>query len=108
MRCGSSSCFPHGNKEEIRMGLKFCMYGKVLCAVLLLAACGGSTYTLGGTVTGLVGTVVLQNNGTSDLSISANGPFTFAGRLTGGSTYNVTVSANRQTRPVAYLPAAVR
>jgi hypothetical protein len=42
-------------------------------------------------VSGLTGTVVLQNNGTDNLSISANGPFTFPTRLGAGATYNVTV-----------------
>ena len=37
-----------------------------------------ATYSVGGTVSGLSGTVVLQDNGGDDLSVSANGPFTFA------------------------------
>ena len=65
--------------------------GTVLCTLLSLVACGGNTFSVGGTISGLSGTVVLQNNGTSNLSISANGAFTFAGYLTGGSAYNVTV-----------------
>jgi hypothetical protein len=78
----------------------------ILCAGVLLAACGGgggydsggagsgggSGYTVGGTVSGLTGTVVLQNNGGDSLSISANGPFTFPTRLGLGASYNVTVS----------------
>ena len=68
------------------------MHGILFWAVLSLTACGGSsTYTVGGTVTGLSGTVVLQNNGTNNLSISANGAFTFASRYTSGSAYNVTI-----------------
>ena len=55
--------------------------------------CGSSaTYTVGGTVSGLSGTVVLQDNGGDNLSLSANGTFTFATALTNGATYNVTVS----------------
>jgi hypothetical protein len=34
---------------------------------------------------------VLRNNGADNLSISANGPFTFATTLTSGSSYSVTV-----------------
>ncbi len=49
------------------------------------------TYTIGGTVTGLNGTLVLQNNGSDDLTITANGSFTFSTRLPDGSTYNVTI-----------------
>ena len=36
------------------------------------------TYSIGGTISGLTGTVVLENNGGDDLSISANGTFTFS------------------------------
>jgi hypothetical protein len=51
-----------------------------------------ASYTVGGTVTGLSGaTVVLQNNGTDDLSLSVDGPFTFATALADGSAYAVTV-----------------
>ncbi|MGB5264992.1 MAG: hypothetical protein WBN30_00275, partial [Polyangiales bacterium] len=38
-------------------------------------------YSIGGTVSGLDGTVVLLNNGADDLSVSANGAFTFATRV---------------------------
>ena len=35
-------------------------------------------------MSGLSGTVVLQDNGGDDLSVSANGPFTFATELADG------------------------
>jgi hypothetical protein len=56
---------------------------------------GGSTttYSVGGTVSGLAGTLVLQDNGTDDLSISANGPFTFATKVPSGAGYMVTVES---------------
>src|SRR6185295_17593273 len=47
--------------------------------------------TIGGTVNGLVGTVVLQNNGGDNKSISGNGSFTFATSMSAGSAYNVTI-----------------
>ncbi len=50
-----------------------------------------ATYTVGGTVSGLNGTVVLQNNGADDLSITTDGSFTFATALADAATYNVTV-----------------
>jgi hypothetical protein len=65
--------------------------------------CGGTTtfsgitagtpaaFTIGGTISGLSGTVVLQNNGGDNLSQSTNGGFTFAGTVSSGSAYNVTV-----------------
>jgi hypothetical protein len=49
------------------------------------------TYTIGGTISGLSGTVVLQNNAGDDLSRSANGSFTFATGLGDGAAYAVTV-----------------
>ena len=52
------------------------------------------TYAVGGSISGLSGTVVLQDNGGDDLSVSANGPFTFATKLAGGAAYNVTVKTN--------------
>ena len=54
-----------------------------------------STYSVGGTVSGLSGSVVLQDNGGDNLTVSANGPFTFATKLASGAAYAVTV----QTQP---------
>ncbi len=55
-------------------------------------SCTTNTYTIGGTVTGLDGTgLVLQNNAGGDLSIAANGSFTFAAPIASGSGYAVTV-----------------
>ena len=53
-----------------------------------------STYSIGGTVSGLSGTVVLQDNSANDLSVSANGGFTFATGLAAGSAYSVTVKTS--------------
>ena len=55
---------------------------------------GGTTYSVGGTVSGLSGTVVLQDNGGDALSVSANGAFTFATQLATGAAYSVTVKTN--------------
>ena len=90
---------------------------------LALAACGGggggastsnstapppppATYTIGGTVSGLTGTgLVLQDNGADNLTVSGNGPFTFATAVNSGATYAVTVmtqpSSPAQTCTVA-------
>jgi sugar lactone lactonase YvrE len=76
-----------------------------LSVALLLAACGGGgggtggpsgggyTYTVSGTVSGLSGTVVLQNNGGEKLTVSGNGNFAFATSVTSGNAYSVTVLA---------------
>ena len=74
----------------------------VWCCTLLLAAllagCGGggsdsgaTTYSVGGTISGLDGTLVLQNNGGDNLSRSTNGAFNFGTRLPAGSAHAVTV-----------------
>ncbi len=55
---------------------------------------GGTAYSVGGTVSGLSGTVVLQDNGADTLSVSANGSFAFGTQLAGGAAYAVTVQAN--------------
>jgi hypothetical protein len=68
---------------------------------LLLVSCGGSsdpddgdtTYTIGGSITGLAGTVGLRNNGGDSLSRNTNGGFTFATPLNSGASYSVTVSS---------------
>ena len=52
---------------------------------------GGASYTIGGTVSGLSGTVVLQDNGGDNLSVTANGSFAFPTQLAGGAAYAVTV-----------------
>ncbi len=60
--------------------------------LFLFVSCSGTpSYTVGGTVTGLSGTLVLSNNGGNALTIAANGPFSFSTKLTKGQTYSVTV-----------------
>ncbi len=53
--------------------------------------CGTNTYTVGGTVTGLVGKVVLQNQGGSDLTLNANGTYAFPVPFASGKPYEITV-----------------
>jgi N-acetylneuraminic acid mutarotase len=48
-------------------------------------------YIIGGTVSGLTATVVLQDNAADNLSITANGSFAFNTLLASGSTYAVTI-----------------
>ena len=58
------------------------------------SAGSGTTYSVGGSVSGLSGTVVLQDNASDTLSVSANGPFTFGTQLASGGAYAVTVTTN--------------
>jgi hypothetical protein len=55
---------------------------------------GSATYSVGGTVSGLSGTVVLQDNGGDSLTVRANGSFTFATRLTTETPYAAAVGTN--------------
>ena len=60
------------------------------------AAAGGgagiTSYQIGGTVGGLVGSgLVLKNNGADALAISANGSFTFPVAVAAGASFAVTV-----------------
>jgi hypothetical protein len=59
----------------------------------LSVSCTTTTYTIGGTVTGLASgqSVVLQNNGGDNKTVSASGAFTFATAVNAGSSYAVTV-----------------
>ena len=62
----------------------------VACTVNISA-----THTIGGTVTGVSGTLVLEDNGRDDLTITADGPFKFPLAIPSGGSYNVTTkSAN--------------
>ena len=67
------------------------------CAVLALTACGGggggggARHAIGGTVSGLTGTVVLVLSGVERLSIASNGPFMFSTTFRPGRTYVVNV-----------------
>lgn len=87
-----------------RHGVRFTL--AMALTSLVLAACGGGgggnavpTYSVGGTVTGLAGgALVLQNAGLNNLTVSANGAFTFSNLLASGTNYSVTV-ATQPTNP---------
>jgi hypothetical protein len=64
----------------------------------IAVACVTNTYTIGGTVTGLTGTgLVLQDNGADNLSVTANGSFTFATKVASGATFTVSVKTQPST-----------
>lgn len=50
-----------------------------------------STYTIGGVVSGLAGTLVLQNNGTDDLSLTGNGAYSFGTAVSDAFVYLVSI-----------------
>jgi hypothetical protein len=57
----------------------------------VVVTCTTNRYTVGGTINGLAGTVVLRNNGGNDLTRTANGAFTFTTTVASGQPYAVTV-----------------
>jgi serine/threonine-protein kinase len=85
---------------------------------VLLAACSGGgdsasaprSYTVGGTVSGLVsGTkLVLTDNGSDSLTVSANGTFTFDKQVAANGSYNVTIASQPagQTCSVSHYTGA--
>jgi uncharacterized repeat protein (TIGR01451 family) len=72
----------------------------ILCAAAQVAAAAaaqpgprGSSFTVGGTVGGMVGTdLVLSLDGGDNLLVGSNGPFTFSQPLAMGSSYDVTIA----------------
>ena len=64
----------------------------IFSMTLSLVSCGGSnkSYSVGGAVTGLQGSVTLRNNAES-LTLNSSGDFSFNDQLDNGSNYNVTV-----------------
>ena len=65
--------------------------------------CSPNTYTLGGTISNLVGTVTLLNNDTNPTRISTNGSFRFSDAIASGSSYRVTI----QTQPASQTCSVV-
>jgi hypothetical protein len=57
----------------------------------VVVVCAAGAYSVGGTVSGLAGTLILQNNAGDDRAITANGAFTFAASVADGSAFKVTV-----------------
>ena len=75
----------------------------------ITVTCTTNTHTIGGTVSGLTGTVVLQNNGGDNESINANGAYTFNTAIDYGTAYNVTVltQPTGQTCTIAFASSTI-
>ena len=66
-----------------------------------------NVYTIGGSVSGFTsGTLVLQNNGGDDLTLSANGTFTFATAIADDGAYAVTIVTQPQGQTCALSNAS--
>lgn len=57
----------------------------------VIVNCNAGTFIVGGTVSGLQGTVILKDNGTDTATVTANGGFAFPTPLATSAGYNVTV-----------------
>src|SRR5713101_267549 len=106
--------------------VKFSLFAPIILISLALAACsgpagsggggtgggggGGGTgpFTIGGTVSGLAAgaSMTLQNNGTENLLVSANGSFAFKTAIAANQPYLVTVSQPPTTPPQTCTVAA--
>ena len=65
--------------------------GTASANVIVTVTCSANTYNVNVVISGLTGTVVLQNNGTDNLTETADGPYTFATPVAIGAGYAVTV-----------------
>ena len=82
------------------MNIRNAWFGLIASAALVgVVSCGGggddggpASYTVGGTLSGSVGPVVLQLNGAGDLSMPAAGNFTFPAGIAAGAAYTVTAN----------------
>src|ERR1700744_4114570 len=84
-------------------------------ALLTLAACGGggmtvkvpSQFTISASVTGLTGTgLVLHDNGKENLTVAADGTFSFATTITANGAYAVTVLTQPSGQTCTLAPNA--
>jgi sugar lactone lactonase YvrE len=86
--------------------MRLIRWSVAVLALAVVAACGGSngvTYTVGGTVSGLVGTVVLQSADGDTLSLTSNGPYTLKAPIPEGSSYALSV----KTQPTGLVCVVV-
>jgi trimeric autotransporter adhesin len=65
-------------------------------------SCATNTFTIRGTVSGVLGSgLVLQNNGADDVGVQSDGGFAFATQIPSGSAYAVTVKTQPESPPQA-------
>ena len=82
------------------------LVGTIVMSTISLAACGPAedtsasdsdsgvaTFTIGGSVSGLTGEVLLQNNGEVELALIKNGTYVFPTKLANAFDYSVTVKS---------------
>lgn len=92
------------------MGINFYRYIKFisrltgLIFLISLVSCGGSgsgsglSYSVSGTISGLQGSVVIQNNTTDVITLSSSGSFSFPNKVNDGASYNVVVRTQPESQ----------
>jgi len=73
----------------------------VICTVFMLNACGGGeegSFSIGGTVEGLSGSLILQNNGGDDFATTENGEFEFSKTLSNTMSYSASILSKPATQ----------
>lgn len=85
---------PSGQTCVVSGGIGTIVAGDVSSVVV---NCQDNSHTIGGTVNGLAGTLVLQNNGGNDRVLTSNGSFAFSLPILSGQPYNVTVKTAPQS-----------
>ena len=87
---------PTGQTCTVSQGTGTTGSANVANVAVTCSANAASTYSIGGTLSGLTPgsgiAVVLQDNGGDNLTLTANGAFTFATKLLAGASYAVTVN----------------
>ena len=87
-------------KSVIGTGARVARWAAITGLAACVAACGSgsnnnrATYTLGGSVTGLNGSLTLVSGLGDRITVTGNGPFTFTEQYRKGQRYHVTVESD--------------
>ena len=100
---------------DIRFYQIFTSVYRLIAVLLLLGlfSCSSSNsdggivlYSVGGTVTGLQGSVTLRNNGTDELTLSRSGSFSFSTKLNSGVSYSIDIQVQPGGQTCTLINAA--
>ena len=71
----------------------YCLFSASRTNPAVISLNDTSTFTVGGTIASLTGTITMQNNGADSIQLNSNGNFTFPTPLNTGSAYAVTITS---------------
>lgn len=71
--------------------------GTISGTTLLSVGCTAGAWSIGGTASGVLGSVTLTLNGGSPITLTADGTFTFPTQVATGASYTVAISSENQT-----------